>query len=566
VVRRALLAGLASVAILVLGAGPAAAHAQLESTSPVAGAVLETAPRMATVRFSEPVQVRDDGLQLHDSRGRRVDHSAVRRLDGGRTIGLPLSGLGDGGYVLTWRVVSVDGHPISGGVTWRVGAGSADVDPSVFQQLLSAEGDDASLRAFAAAVRTLLFASLVVLVGGLLFVAVVSPDVVGHRRFVRMLGVGAGVAAVSTALGMGVQGADVAGLGLGDAFDVGRALDTLDGSYGRAAVVRLVLLAVLAVIGTWAVTVERARQRSWRALAIVASAATMLTLTLAGHARTGRWLALATPLDLVHLLAVATWLGGLATLAYVVLPREIEGADHDVVRRFSSVAAACVGAIAVTGVVQGVRQVHDIDGLRVTSYGRLLMIKVVVVVLVVVLGAMSRSLLRRHDRTLVTVGAPVLPDEEGEAVDEDPVVLRRSLRRSVAAEALVSVAVLALTSLLVAADPARTVDAKAFNATKAVSGTLIQVVATPARTGPVTFHLFVQDPGRGLTTPVTAEARLSLPDKGIPAVTLPLKRVTATHFSAYGVEVPIRGRWQLEVSIVIDGLDQRRATFEVEFD
>jgi len=62
---------------------------------------------------------------------------------------------------------------------------------------------------------------------------------------------------------------------------------------------------------------------------------------------------------------------------------------------------------------------------------------------------------------------------------------------------------------------------------------------------------------------MTAEARLSLPDKGIPAITLPLLTAGPMHFSAYGVEVPIRGTWHLEVSIVIDGFDQRQASFEI---
>ena len=122
--RRALGAcALVLVAVVALAA-PASAHAQLVDTVPSAGAVLDKAPSVAKVRFNEGVQVKADGLQLHDASGDRVDAGAVRRTDGGRQLELPLGSLRDGGYVLTWRVVSADGHPISGGVTWRIGQSS----------------------------------------------------------------------------------------------------------------------------------------------------------------------------------------------------------------------------------------------------------------------------------------------------------------------------------------------------------------------------------------------------------------------------------------------------------
>ncbi|MCU1377213.1 MAG: copper resistance protein CopC [Acidimicrobiales bacterium] len=556
---------------MVALAAPASAHAQLVSTSPAAGAVLDSAPSTATVRFNEGVQVKPDGLQLHDAAGRRVDGAKVSSLDGGRTLRLPLPALGKGGYVLTWRVVSDDGHPVSGGVTWRIGASSAAVDQGVLQQLLNAEGGNTLVHGVAAVARTLLFLSLLLLVGGLVFVMAAWPEGAADDRMRPTLRASAAVAALATIVGMGLQGADVAGLGLSHAFSIGTALDTLDSSYGQAAVARLALLAVLAAVAAVATPVT-VRTTRWRAGALAASAATLLTLSLAGHARTGRWAGLAVPLDLVHLGAAATWLGGLLVLTLLVLPRDDAGSTTPIVRRFSSMAAVAVFTVVVTGTIQAFRQLGGLDALRTTSYGRLLVIKVVIVAVVVVLGALSRSLVRSHvtDRVLVgTGGEPIEPiepideDDDDEFLPTDPAEARRSLRRSVGAEAVLAVVVLAVTSLLVSSDPARTLESKAFTGAKVVQGTVLEAVAAPARTGPVDFHVYLTDPSLGLTTPVTATASLSLPDRGIPAVQVPLQAAGRLHWSAYNLDVPISGRWRLDVVVTIGDFDQRRAVFTI---
>jgi copper transport protein len=379
----------------------------------------------------------------------------------------------------------------------------------------------------------------------------------------------AAVAAIATVAGMGLQGADVGGFGLSHALSVGTALDTLDTSYGQAAVARLVLLAVLAVLAGLA-TPRLVQDRRWQLGTLLASAGTLLTLTLSGHARTGRWVGFATPLDLVHLGAAATWIGGLLVLTLVVLPRDEEGSTAPLVARFSQVAFACVVAVVATGVVQGYRQLGSIEAIRETGYGRLLVIKTVIVALVVLFAARSRQLVRAQveERVLVgTGGAPVEPDDvEDEDEDEwvrDPADVRRSLRRAVGAEALIAVAVLAVTSLLVSADPSRTIAAEGFSAARVVQGTVIEAVAAPARTGPVDLHVYVSDPTFGLKTQLSAEATLSLPEKGIPALQVPLRPAGRGHWSAYDVDVPIKGNWRYAIEITIGDFDQRKALLSI---
>jgi copper transport protein len=278
------------------------------------------------------------------------------------------------------------------------------------------------------------------------------------------------------------------------------------------------------------------RRPPWAKLATLATGAGLLaTLTYSGHARTGRWLAVAVPLDLLHLGAAAVWIGGLAFVCFLVLPRD-DG--EEVVYRFSPVAWWAVVLVVATGVVQGLRQTRGLDGMRETDYGRLLVIKVVVVALVVAFAGMSRSLLRRGDD-------------------------RRALRRSVGAETALAVVVLAVTSLLVASDPAHQTGITHFDRSKVVQGTILEVEASPTRPGPVDIHLYATDPTIPLTTALDMTATLSLPSRDIPPIEVPMQRAGRAHWSAYDVDIPIAGTWVLRMRLTIGEFESRTTTFDV---
>jgi copper transport protein len=117
------LAVVAGVLLALAGAGPAAAHAELLSTDPVDGAVLADAPAEIVLTFNEPVVVRDGAVRLFTGAGRDVD-ARPRAVDTRVVIGLP-DRLPDGTYVLSWRVVSADSHPVAGGFSFSVGAPDA---------------------------------------------------------------------------------------------------------------------------------------------------------------------------------------------------------------------------------------------------------------------------------------------------------------------------------------------------------------------------------------------------------------------------------------------------------
>ncbi|MGD9798378.1 MAG: copper resistance CopC/CopD family protein [Acidimicrobiia bacterium] len=536
---------------LLVTATPAGAHATLETTDPPLGATLTEPPTSVEVTFSEPVRAPTGSVRLHDAGGKVVRAEEIEREDGGRTLRLDVGDLPDGGYVLSWRVVSVDGHPVSGGVTWRVGTASQEVDRGVLREVLAGEDGDPAVGTAAAVARAGLFAGLVLLVGGWAFAATAGrprdgePLVAGRPRR-RLLAGGWAAAVVATVAGLGLQGADVQGLGLGDAVRPSVAGEVLGTDYGRAALARLVLLGLALVV-----LVVRRPWRLERLGRAALAVGLLVTVAYAGHARTGRWTALAQPLDVAHLLAGAVWLGGLAALLVSLRPdqgddlddgevADVEGPVVSVARRFSTVALVAVGVVLVTGVVQGIRQTGGLDGLRETTYGQLLTAKAIAVVALLVLGYLSRTALRaRDDGTLPR------------------------LRQSVAGEAAMAAVVLAVTSFLVAANPSEAGPVAGFSDDRVVDGTVFQVIVAPDRAGPVDIHLYVQDPAAGLTGAQDATAVLSLPEKDVEGIGVPLAPAGRNHFSANDVDVPIKGDWRLTIEVRIGELTQRTATFTV---
>lgn len=126
--RRALLV-LAALVLAVAGlvwgaAASASAHDELVSSTPADGDSLDSAPTEATLEFSGAVQELGTEFALQDSWGAAVDLPGDYTISGA-SITQPLPELEGGSYSLNWRVVSEDGHPISGTISFGVGGSSA---------------------------------------------------------------------------------------------------------------------------------------------------------------------------------------------------------------------------------------------------------------------------------------------------------------------------------------------------------------------------------------------------------------------------------------------------------
>lgn len=542
----------------VAWAAPAGAHAELRHTQPTSGAQLDSPPERVTLTFTEPVDVSVGGIRVYDADGERLDRERPYKPDGrGEQVALDLPDLAESAYVVTWRVISADSHPLQGAFTFRVGDVADGDTQALAERLLAADGGDTLVGGLYAAARVLLFASLLLLVGAVAFVVTLWPN--GARnRTTRALVSGALMAAViATAAAFVLQGAYGAGLGLSAAVDPDVLSAAADTRFGKATLIRVGLLAVAAVLLAVAARTGRGRRRGSEMAAMALVGLGLLgTVAASGHASTGRWVAFAFAVDVVHLAAAAVWLGGLALVAVAVLRQGDAEEMSRVVPRFSKVAFAAVLVIIVTGSFQSWRQVGSLDALTGTTYGRLLTFKVAFFAAMVVLAAISRSWVRRHYRN-----AAVSPGDHAPASATPDT---RSLRRSVMAEAAAAVAVLVATALLVNAIPGRTALALPHTIELEIGeGLLVDVTVDPAKAGPLDLHLYTLTPA-GLPAEVeevTAELRLA--DRDIGPIDVPLQRAGPNHFVAYGFDVPIPGEWRLDVTVRTSDIRQDTATASV---
>ena len=188
-------------------------------------------------------------------------------------------------------------------------------------------------------------------------------------------------------------------------------------------------------------------------------AALVVTPALSGQAATGPEAAVGAVVGVLHFSVAAVWFGGVVLLGTCMLPRP-DVSMLQPVSRFSSVAFMAMVVIVVTGMMQGWRQVASLQALGHTAYGRLLVVKVAMFLLLIAVAGRSRVLVRRKlmARALVGAEAPdrqtsdtMRPDLSYEA-DNGSLWL---LRRLVLAGVIIAVVVLAVTALLGIATPPR---------------------------------------------------------------------------------------------------------------
>ncbi len=413
---------LATAAVAVATAPAASAHADLESTTPPNGAILGEAPTIATLRFTEAVEVPGSGPELFDSDQDPVPIAGFEIVDDGLAVEVDLPPLDDGTYVMTFRAVSGDGHPVSGSFTFSVGSESTNAE-GLADAVSSGESDGTVDRIYTL-LRAVVFGGVIVGLGAFLFVVFIAPDRAAELR--RLIDAAVATIGVASALQLLVIGPFVIGGGLGDAFSaIG---DALDADAGRAAAGRVLLAAVGLGLarGLAHATKLRPSVTMWAFLVIS-------TFSFVGHPRTGRWQGPAIAADLVHFGAATLWIGGLISL-FVVVGRTRSEDAAPIVRRFSSTAVVAVAVVVATGVFQAFRQLEELQDTFETTYGRVLVAKVVLVGIVVALGARSRSITRRRI----------------EAADG-----ASALRKVVLAESAIAVAIVMLTAVLVNANPPR---------------------------------------------------------------------------------------------------------------
>lgn len=524
--------GLLAIGGVVATALPASAHAVLESTSPAQGAQVDTPPTVVSLTFGESVTVDDASLQVLGPSGVRVDDGVVTHPGGdGSKVGVGLrTDLPLGSYTVVWRVISADSHPVSGTFSFGYGVAAGAAASS------GVHGSRAVGVANGIA-RFIGYAGLVLSFGVLAFASLVWRGAWGLAQTRRLFLLGAGFLSVSGIALVLFAGPYDAGTGFGDLFNGSLLHTTTSTKYGKLMLVRIVVGLLAALVAAVLVapsdtSVRRRPRLDAVALAVVGAA----TFSVAEHSGTGTQAPLAAVIDGIHLLAVSAWVGGLVLLALILLRRQaLSGVvPESFLPRWSRLALGCVALIIASGAYQSWREVGTFPAFATTTYGRLLLVKIGLLVILIALGGYGRRWVGR--------------------IGESPSQLL--LRRSVGGEVLLSSGVIAVAAVLVNVQPARDTYNPSWSTTATGVGLSptdtirVGVRSSSTRPGITTVQVeAVSTRGRPLPYQQVS-GLLTEPSRGLGPVRFTLP-ASASGEGATKVVVPEKGRWQLDLQVRI---------------
>ncbi len=500
---------IARLALLVLVAGAilpasAAAHATIVQTTPADQQVLKVQPREVTLKWSEAVDLGEHAVRLLDSAGEEVRTAPAKHGPGGPStavLELP-PGMAEGTYVVAWRVVSSDSHPVSGAFSFSIGTPS--------QVIFEPGGSSsATVRTIDAFGRGIAFLGLALALGGGVVVFALWPGGASNARGRQLVWAGVGLLLSGSIVVLLMQGPYASGGPITDAFS---ALSfSLGTRFGHAIVARIVLAVAFLLF----------LRRGLRVPAALCGVALIFTWTLVDHSRTGVQTWLGVPVASAHLLAMSLWFGGLVVV--------LACAGAAPVARFSRLAVVCWAVLAASGVYLAYRQSGELGALPHTVFGRLLLVKTAMAIGILALAYFSR-------RAVLRGATP---------------------RRTVVGETFLGIAVLAVTAVLVNTTPARVAYVDPIDTTvSGPGGMTVEVKINPAKQGENVADVYLLQRDGALRQVPELTARLRSEDGSSGPFDVAFRRAEPGHYVASPMTVPYPGDWTLRLQIRTSEIDE----------
>lgn len=463
----ALIGALLGVLFGALSASGAWAHATATKTAPASGELLDAPPSEVVVEFNEPVTPVDAATGVVAPDGDRADTGLTQNEDE-TSLTIAVDADQEGTYLVGYRVVSHDGHPVSGTFTYSVGTETEA--PSA--EALTA-GTDPFVQALLYGNRWFGYAALALALGaGILLALGARP----REAAAKMCATGLAVVAMTAVLGLPLQAAYETGTSI-SSLDAPGLQSVMESNVGLAGLLRLLLvLLALPLMRTVVTSEDEPSPLLVTGLAAV-GLALAATWPLAGHPMATEPLIVAYVADLVHLAASMAWAGGVLALLILALRKDTEIPDKTA-ETWLALVPWLVANVLVAGLASALLHIDSIAALTDTTYGRLVILKAALFTLIVVAGMFTRrGLLRRA---------------------EGP----RRLRVTAGVEVLLLAGVMAAVAVLVQAVPAKTalLETGTTEAESTETATLVttdvysaQLVLEPGRPGPNSVRILADD-------------------------------------------------------------------------
>ncbi|WP_354700165.1 Copper transport protein YcnJ [Paraconexibacter sp. AEG42_29] len=594
-IRRLAILVLAACALAAALAGEASAHARLVDSVPARDAVAKTQPKTVQFRFDESVEGKFGAVKVFDVAARRVDDGDTKHPGGqGKVLQTGLKpNLPDGTYTATYRVVSADGHPVEGGLVFSIGKAGASTSKTIDELIGTAKAGPATKVPFGIA-RSIDYLATALAIGLLAFLLwcwrrglaevagagaewrTASEALAARARRILFAVVLLGL--VSTALGIVFQGAVAAGTTFWGALDGTILRDVISTRFGTVWALKA---GVWAALGAALVVVAPRHAFALRPAAlgadgqvlgapgtarlvalIVPATALAFAPAFAGHATTQDEPLLLIPADVVHVLAMSLWFGGLAGLLLLV-PRAtaaLEPVDRTrllaaVLVRFSPLALACVLALSITGTLQSIVYLQSFGDFLDDAFGRAVLIKIGLILALIGMGATNRQRVLPQLRQLASGGGT--PGAAGH-------LLRRTLRLEVGTVLVV----LAVTGALVGyAPPSSTAGVTGpVNISERLGPLQLEATIEPARVGANTMHLYLFAAKGGRPFDGTQEITVTATQKksGVGPIAVSMQKTGPGHYTADRFQLVPGGTWTFDVVDRVSEFDQYETSFTAE--
>jgi copper transport protein len=517
---------IAFIVMVFIGLAPARAafaHASLIASEPAEGTVLPAPPERLVLVFNEPISPLR--LQLIDPQGQATVLANVVQHDATLTAAVPRT-LGEGTHLLSWRVVSADGHPVGGTVVFSVG--HADAAPPATVEATP----DFSLRASIWIARLALYVALFVGVGGAVFanwIATTRPlPGAGEKIIIALLWLGLAALPFS----VGLQGLDALNVPLSALPGAAVWKAGWDTSYGTTAIVMLIAL-LAALLAMTARHAAAARLLSLAGLFGIGCA-----LAASGHAAAASPQMLMRPAVLLHVIAVAFWIGSLWPLLAIL--RDAGAPAREALRRFSRVAPSAIVVLLLSGGVLAVVQLARIDALWKTAYGFVFLAKMAAVVVLLGLAAANRFVLTPR----IEAG--------------DPGAGAR-LRHTAAVELGIALVIFAIVALWRFTPPPRalaaTVSAPEFIHFHGEAA-MANMILDPGHVGRSKAEIAVSDPNDEPISPKGVALVFSQPAAGIEPIRREAVDAGNNTWRVDDLLIPAPGRWHLRIEILVGDFEK----------
>lgn len=369
--------------LLIVPVQHVSAHAYLENSNPADQSHIQTAPEKVTLVFNEEIEADFPLIEVKDSSGKQVEtgKTTVSKKNNHMVEASLPADLKADVYSVSWRVVSADGHAVTGIISFKLG----DTKATFQAAEVPSSGTDLQISSIQ---KAILYIGFSLFIGVLLFGLGLYPrkEQITEKisgRLKKVTWIALALLGVALFMQLFIQTSITTGVSISESFGPSKLvafLTTKTGYIWNSELIVWLLLAIFTIMMFF-----KKKQWSWFSLLTESALIGYLIFAKAqnGHAAASADKIVSISADMLHMIAASVWVGGILVLLFV-LPQT--GKAREVWSRFAIVAIIAVASILVSGLLMAVMNLGQMANLFTTNYGKILLFKIGLFLLMALLG------------------------------------------------------------------------------------------------------------------------------------------------------------------------------------